>query len=60
MTPADNAALRAVRARIRRSKNDRLLIVATTLAGFLSLWEIAGHLTQLPQFEHLSLVVSMG
>src|SRR5271165_2207448 len=49
MTPADNAALRAVRAHIRRSKIDRLLIAATTLAGFLSLWEIVGHLTN-PMF----------
>jgi ABC-type nitrate/sulfonate/bicarbonate transport system permease component len=49
MTPADDAALRGVRAGIRRSRIERLLIAATTLAGFLSLWEIVGHLTN-PMF----------
>ncbi len=49
MTPADDTALRAVRARIRRSKIDRIVIVTATLGGFLSLWEIVGHLTN-PMF----------
>ena len=49
MTAPDDAALLAVRARVRRSKIDRFVIVAMTLAGFLSLWEISGHLTN-PMF----------
>jgi ABC-type nitrate/sulfonate/bicarbonate transport system permease component len=49
VTTADDTALRAVRARIRRSRIERGLIVAATLAGFLSLWEIAGHLSN-PMF----------
>lgn len=49
MTSAEDAALRAVRARIRRSKIDRIVIMTATLAGFLSLWEIVGHLTN-PMF----------
>jgi ABC-type nitrate/sulfonate/bicarbonate transport system permease component len=49
MTPAEDTVLRAVRARIHRSRIERLLIVAATLAGFLLLWEFAGHLTN-PMF----------
>jgi ABC-type nitrate/sulfonate/bicarbonate transport system permease component len=49
MTAPDDAALLAVRALVRRSKIDRFVIVAMTLAGFLSLWEICGHLTN-PMF----------
>jgi len=45
MTVTEDAALHTVRARIRRAKIDRVLIVALTLAGFLSVWEIVGHLT---------------
>jgi ABC-type nitrate/sulfonate/bicarbonate transport system permease component len=49
MTPAEDTVLRAVRARIHRSRIERLLIVAATLAGFLLLWEFVGHLTN-PMF----------
>jgi ABC-type nitrate/sulfonate/bicarbonate transport system permease component len=49
MTAPDDAALLAVRARVLRSKIDRFLIVAMTAAGFLSLWEFSGHLTN-PMF----------
>ena len=45
MTAIDDNALRAERARIRRAKIDRLLIVAVTLVGFLALWELAGRLS---------------
>jgi ABC-type nitrate/sulfonate/bicarbonate transport system permease component len=45
MTPVEDTALRAVRADIRRSKIDRIAIVATTLVAFLTLWETVGHLT---------------
>ena len=57
MTPAEDAALRAVRARMRRSKLERVLIVAATFAGFLSLWEIAGRLTNPMFFAPVSEVV---
>ena len=49
MTDYDDAALRAVRARVRRARTERVLIVAATLAAFLAGWEIAGRLTN-PMF----------
>ena len=45
MTPAEDTILRAVRARIHRSRIERILIVTATLVGFLLLWEFVGHLT---------------
>jgi NitT/TauT family transport system permease protein len=42
---ADDAALRAVRAQLRRAKIERVVIVTVTLAAFLAAWEIAGRLT---------------
>jgi ABC-type nitrate/sulfonate/bicarbonate transport system permease component len=41
----DDAALHAVRARIRRSRIERGAIVAATFAAFLSAWEIVGDLS---------------
>jgi NitT/TauT family transport system permease protein len=45
MTTADDNALRAEQTRIRRARIDRLLTVIVTLIGFLTLWEIAGRLS---------------
>jgi ABC-type nitrate/sulfonate/bicarbonate transport system permease component len=42
---ADDAALRAVRAELRRARIERVVIVTVTLAVFLAVWEIAGRLT---------------
>lgn len=57
MKPCGEAALLAVRARIRRAKIERLAIVTVTLAGFLLLWEISGHLTNPMFFAPVSEVV---
>jgi ABC-type nitrate/sulfonate/bicarbonate transport system permease component len=57
MTPAENAALDAMQARLQRSRIDRLVIVTATLVGFLLLWEIAGHLTNPMFFAPVSEVV---
>jgi taurine transport system permease protein len=45
MTAVDDNTIRVERARIRRAKVDRLLIVVVTFVGFLALWEIAGRLS---------------
>ena len=57
MTPNEEAALQAVRAGIRRAKIERLCIVAATLAAFLALWEIVGHLTNPLFFAPISEVI---
>jgi NitT/TauT family transport system permease protein len=49
MTRIEDTVLRAVRARIHRSRIERILIVAATLVGFLVVWEFVGHLTN-PMF----------
>jgi ABC-type nitrate/sulfonate/bicarbonate transport system permease component len=57
MTAVDTA-LRAVRARIRRSRTERVVIVAATLAAFLSLWEAIGHLSNPMFFAPVSEVLA--
>jgi NitT/TauT family transport system permease protein len=57
MTPAEDTVLRAVRARIHRSRIERILIVSATLVGFLLLWEFVGQLTNPMFFAPVSEVV---
>jgi NitT/TauT family transport system permease protein len=57
MTAAEDALLRAVRARIHSSRSERILIVATTLAGFLLVWELVGYLTNPMFFAPVSQVL---
>ena len=58
MTVADDIALLAEQARIRRAKIERLLIVIVTLIGFLALWEIVGRLSNPLFFAPVSDVLS--
>ena len=45
MTTSADFALHTERARIRRTRIDRLLLVVAGLVGFLGLWEVAGRLS---------------
>jgi ABC-type nitrate/sulfonate/bicarbonate transport system permease component len=58
MRAPEDAALLAVRAQMRRSRNERAAIVTVTLAGFLLLWQIGGHLTNPMFFAPVSEVVT--
>jgi NitT/TauT family transport system permease protein len=57
MSAIDDIALQAERARIRRTKIDRVLIVVCTFIGFLAAWEIAGRLSNPLFFAPVSDVV---
>ncbi|HEY7244385.1 MAG TPA: ABC transporter permease [Xanthobacteraceae bacterium] len=58
MKPPEEGALLAVRAGIRRSRVERAIIVAATLAAFLLVWEISGRLTNPMFFAPVSEVLA--